>query len=170
MSLRATSFSTLSLLTGITLLTGCSVGPEYHQPEVPQPPSYKEAGNWKKGEPQDTISKGDWYTVFHDSELTGLVHQAEKANQNLRAAVSRVSEARAVARQAEADFYPTLDFEGNGSRQRTSPNNGQLQAESGGSIPGVGKTSKAYTFNSATVVPFDLSYELDIWGRIRRAF
>ncbi len=160
-----------SLLIGIALLTGCSVGPDYVPPDVPQPTSYKEKegdqnmGNWKEAAPRDAISKGDWYKVFHDARLNALEAQAQQANQNLRAAVARVSEARAVARQTEADFFPTLDFEGSGSRQRTSPNNGQLQAES---TPGHG--AAAYTFNSATVVPFDLSYEVDIWGKVRRAF
>jgi multidrug efflux system outer membrane protein len=148
---------------GIALLSGCAVGPDYHQPEVARPAGYKEGGNWKKGEPQDTISKGNWYVIFHDSRLNELEARAQTANQNLRAAVARVSEARALARQAEADFYPSIDFSGTGQRQRTSPHNGQLMAESGGA-------TQAFTFNSTTVVPFDLSYELDIWGRLRRAF
>ena len=156
----------LTPLVGIALLSGCSVGPDYHQPDVAQPVSYKEAGTWKKGEPRDDISKGSWYTVFHDPKLNELESEAQQANQNLRAAVARVSEARAVARQSEADFYPSIDFTADGSRQRTSPNNGQLLAQAG-SIPG---GSRPYTFNSATVVPFDLSYEVDIWGKIRRAF
>jgi multidrug efflux system outer membrane protein len=165
----ARSRSSFVLLGGVIFLSGCSVGPNYTPPEVAQPVSYKEAGNWKKGEPRDDISKGNWYTIFHDPKLNELESEAQDANQNLRAAVARVSEARAVARQAEADFYPSIDFEADGSRQRTSPNNGQLQAETGGGGPN-GGGARAYTFNSATVVPFDLSYELDIWGRIRRAF
>jgi multidrug efflux system outer membrane protein len=147
------------------------VGPDYVQPSVAQPAGsketpagYKENGNWKAGDPRDTISKGDWYTIFHDAKLNDLEKQAERANQNLRAAVARVSESRALARQAEADFYPTLDFQGSGERERTSPNNGQLLAESGG------QPTHGFTFNSATVVPFDLSYEVDIWGKVRRAF
>jgi multidrug efflux system outer membrane protein len=152
------------------LLSGCSVGPNYVPPSVAQPAAYKETpqsfkenGNWKQGDPRDDISKGNWYTVFHDPKLNELEEQAERANQNLRAAVARVSESRAVARQAEADFFPTLDFQGSGERERTSPNNGQLLAQSGGQ-------GRPYTFNSATVVPFDLSYEVDIWGKVRRAF
>jgi multidrug efflux system outer membrane protein len=153
----------LVLTAGIALLTGCSVGPDYVQPSVPQASAYKESGPWKKAEPRDDISKGDWYAVFHDPKLNELEARAEFSSQTLRAAVARVSEARAVARQSEANFFPTLDFQGNGSRQRTSPNNGQIAAQTH-------DQGAPYTLNSATVVPFDLSYEVDIWGKVRRAF
>src|SRR5271170_330023 len=159
MSKRASRSRSLAITAGIALLTGCSVGPDYVQPTVPQAAAYKESGPWKKAQPRDDISKGDWYTVFHDPKLNELEAQAEASNQTLRVAMAKVSEARALARQAEANFFPMLDFEGTGSRQRTSPNNGQLDAQTGGQ-------GMPYTFNSATVVPFDLSYEVDLWGKI----
>jgi multidrug efflux system outer membrane protein len=178
--------SAFALAGGIALLSGCSVGPNYVQPAVAQPASYKETpSSWTKGAPRDDISKGNWYAVFHDPKLNDLEEQAERANQNLRAAVARVSESRALARQTEAAFYPTLDFQATGERERTSPNNGQSVASEGhgetGTIEGAGggapstltlpgASSKAETFTSATVVPFDLSYEVDIWGKVRRAF
>jgi len=164
MSKHASRSSALALTSAIALLTGCSVGPNYVQPTVPQPAAYKESGPWKKAQPRDDISKGDWYTVFHDSKLNELEAEAEAANQTLRVAVAKVSEARAVARQTEANFFPSIDFEGTGSRQRTSPNNGQLVAQSQGA------PTSPFTFNSATVVPFDLSYEVDVWGKVRRGF
>ena len=161
-------------LTSLALLAGCTVGPDYVPPAAPQTSAYKETtGKWKKAEPQEAVARGNWYSVFHDAKLDELEAQAFHSNQTLREAVARVTEARAVARESEADFYPTIDFDASGSRQRTSPNNGQLQAETGGSsgIPGGGGGgAKAYTFNSATVTPFDLSYELDLWGQVRRAF
>ena len=151
----------------LLLLAGCSVGPDYVPPAVPETPTYKESmGKWKKAEPRDAVARGNWYSVFHDPELNKLEAQAQVGDQNLRAAVARVSEARAVAREAEADFFPTIDFEADGSRQRTSPNNGAQVAQTSGS----GIPSSSYTYNSATVVPFDLSYEVDIWGRVRREF
>jgi multidrug efflux system outer membrane protein len=163
MSKHASRSSAFALTAGIALLTGCSVGPNYVQPTTPTSAAYKETGPWKKAEPRDDISKGDWYTVFRDPKLNDLEAQAQTANQTLRAAVAKVSEARAVARQSEAQFFPAINFEGSGSRQRTSPNNGQIAAQTH-------DQGSPYTFNSATVVPFDLSYELDIWGKIRRAF
>jgi multidrug efflux system outer membrane protein len=147
----------------ILLLPGCAVGPDYVAPTVAEVASYKESGPWKQANPRDDISKGDWYKVFHDPKLNALEEQAFSGNQTLRAAVARVSESRAAARQSEAAFFPELDFQGSGSRQRTSPNNGSIQAQSGG-------FASAHTFDSATVIPFDLSYEVDLWGRIRRSF
>src|ERR1700678_3357909 len=116
MSKHASRSPFLVLIASVILLTGCSVGPDYVQPSVPQASAYKESGPWKKAEPRDDISKGDWYTVFHDPKLNELEAEAQTSSQTLRAAVARVSEARAVARQTEANFFPTLDFEGTGFR------------------------------------------------------
>ncbi len=164
MSSRFASLPSAGLISVLALLTGCSVGPDYVQPTVPQPVSYKEAGKWKKADPRDDISKGNWYSVFHDEKLNELESKALVSNQNLRAAIAQVSTARAIARETEAAFFPTVDFTAAGSRQRTSPNDGQLMAQSP-----TGST-KSSIFNSATVVPFDLSYEVDIWGKVRRSF
>jgi multidrug efflux system outer membrane protein len=150
----------------LALLAGCSVGPDYVPPNVPSTPEYKGSmGKWKKAEPREAVARGNWYSVFHDPVLDRIELEAQVQNQNLRAAVARVSEARAVAREAEADFYPTIDFEGSGERQRVSPNDGATDAEASSS----GFPVQAHTFNSATL-PFDLSYEVDIWGRVRREF
>src|SRR5271170_3135925 len=121
MSKRASRSPAFALTASIALLTGCTVGPDYVQPTVPQAAAYKETGPWKKAQPRDDISKGDWYTVFHDSKLNELEAQAQTASQTLQAAIARVSESRAFARQAEAQFFPTVNFEADGSRQRTSP-------------------------------------------------
>ncbi len=162
-----TIFVPIGFLSLAALLAGCSVGPDYVPPNVPSTPTYKEAmGNWKKAEPQDTISRGNWYTIFHDPKLNELEAQAQTQNQNLRAAVARVSESRAVAREAEASFFPYITFDASGARQSTSPNNGLTATES--QVNGL--PANRYTYNEATVVPFDLSYEVDIWGRVRREF
>jgi multidrug efflux system outer membrane protein len=155
---------TAALLTGggILLLTGCAVGPDYVPPTVDEVAKYKEAAPWKTADPRDDISKGDWYKVFHDETLNELEAKAVTSSQTLRAAIARVSESRALARQDEAGFFPSLDLDPTGAREHTSPNNGELRAQSNG-------TSRSLTFNTATV-PFDLSYEVDLWGRVRRAF
>jgi multidrug efflux system outer membrane protein len=155
--------SLIGVASSLVLLTGCSVGPDYVKPTVEQPIDYKEAGKWKKAEPRDDISKGNWYTVFHDKELNDLEAKAVTANQNLRAAIARVSESRAIARETEAGFFPTVNFEASGTRNTSSPYDGQTMAQLGGVGPRT-------FYTSATVVPFDLSYEVDIWGKVRRSF
>src|SRR5271166_4747861 len=111
-----------ALFAGALLLTGCTVGPDYVQPTVAQPASYSESSPWKQAEPRDDISKGDWYKVFHDPKLEELEAQATVSSQTLKAAIARVSEARDLARQTEAAFFPTIDFDAAGGRQRLSPN------------------------------------------------
>ena len=165
---RGSSLLPIGSVAVLALLTGCTVGPDYVPPSAPDAPAYKEAsaGKWKKAEPQDAIARGNWYKIFHDPKLDELEAKAQSSNQNLRAAVARVTEARAVAREAEADFYPTIGFDATGGRQRTSPNDGQLAAQTAGT----GANARATTFNTATVTPFDLSYEVDLWGQVRRSF
>src|SRR5262249_31776194 len=150
--------SALFLLASWSAYAGwLTVGPDYKQPTNFNPSTYKaeELGNWKVGSPLDNVPKGAWWEVFEDPELNGLESEAIQANQNLKATVARVQQARAVARVARADLMPSVNFEPSFIRQRYSPN----QNPSFGSI----------TANSFSV-PLDLSYEIDLWGRVRRGF
>src|SRR6185369_8601233 len=103
----------------------------------------------------DNAPKGAWWEIFGDSTLNELEYQAVGANQELKAAVARVDQARATARVARSEFLPNLNFDPSFTRQRFSPN----QDPSFGAI----------TANNISV-PLDLSYEIDIWGRVRRSF
>jgi multidrug efflux system outer membrane protein len=134
-----------------------TVGPDYKRPTNSQPSSYKatELGSWKEGQPLENVPKGNWWEVFQDPELNHLETFALESNQELRAAIARVTQARASARVARADLLPTLTLAPSYERQRYSPN----QNPSFGPIT-------ANTFS----VPLDLSYEIDIWGRVRRGF
>jgi multidrug efflux system outer membrane protein len=134
-----------------------TVGPDYKRPTNSLPSAYKatELGSWKEGQPLENVPKGNWWEVFQDSELDHLETLALESNQELRAAIARVTQARASARVARADLLPTLTLAPSYERQRYSPN----QNPSFGPIT-------ANTFS----VPLDLSYEIDIWGRVRRGF
>ena len=133
------------------------VGPDYKRPTNAVPSAYKaaELGAWKEGRPLDNLPKGNWWEIFLDSDLNDLEAHALQSNQNLKAALARVTEARATARVARADLLPTISFDPSYTRQRYSPN----QNPSFGNIT-------ANTFS----VPLDLSYEIDLWGRVRRGF
>jgi len=133
------------------------VGPDYHPPTNEVPAAYKSAnlGQWKEGAPLDNVPKGAWWQIFGDSGLNDLEAQALAANQDLRAAVARVDQARATARVARADLMPSLYFNPSYERQRYTPNEN----------PSFG-TLTANTWQT----PLDLSYEVDLWGRVRRGF
>jgi len=134
-----------------------TVGPDYKQPTNFVPASYKaEAlGSWKEGRPLDNVPKGDWWEIFGDEVLNDLELRAANANQELKAAVARVDQARATARVARGDLLPSLNLDPGFNRQRISPN----QQPSFGPLT-------ANTFRA----PLDLSYEIDLWGRVRRGF
>lgn len=134
-----------------------TVGPDYKRPTNSLPSEYKaaELGSWKEGRPLENVPKGSWWEVFQDTELNELERLALESNQELKAAMARVAQARATARVARADLLPTLTLAPSYERQRYSPN----QDPSFGNI-----TANTFT------VPLDLSYEIDIWGKVRRGF
>jgi multidrug efflux system outer membrane protein len=151
---RSLAFLGISLL-----LAGCAVGPDYKRPPVETPPSYKEAGPWKEAAPRDAIAKGDWWRIFGDDELDGLEKRAAASNQNLRAAAARVAEARGTARIAEADFFPNITLDPTAQEVHVTRNE----------LKPPGTNFASYTGTSYQV-PLDLSYEVDLWGRVRRSF
>ncbi len=142
----------------LLVLAGCAVGPDYQRPATTEAPAQYKAealGSWKQGEPLDNLPKGRWWEIFGDTNLNALEARAVSANQELKAAMARVDQARAVARVTRSELLPHLDFNPSYTRQRYSPN----AAPSFGSL----------TANSFST-PLDLSYEVDLWGRVRRGF
>ena len=137
-------------------LSGCAVGPNYHTPVTQIPPAYKEAAGWKPAQPNDQNLGGDWWTLFQDPQLNALELQVNVSNQNLKAAEAQYREARAALRYDRADLYPTVAADPSASRTRTSSN----------------RPPPSSIFNGITdndfVLPFDLSYQADVWGRVRR--
>jgi len=132
------------------------VGPDYKAPTNSVPSTYKAAefGNWKEGKPSDAIGKGAWWEVFNDPTLNELQQRATNANQDLKAAFARVEQARSTARMSRAELLPDLYANPSINRQRYSPN----QQPSFGAL------------TATTVrVPLDFSYEIDLWGRVRRS-
>ena len=152
---KASSWEILLALAALQL-SGCTVGPNYHAPVIQAPPAYKEADNWKPAEPNDQNLGGSWWTVFQDPQLDALEVQVDVSNQNLKAAEAQYQEARAVLRYSRADYYPTVTAGLSASRARTSANR-----------PPPNSILNGVTDNDF-VFPFDLSYEADVWGRVRR--
>jgi NodT family efflux transporter outer membrane factor (OMF) lipoprotein len=137
-------------------LSGCTVGPNYHTPPVESPPAYKEVGDWKPAQPNDQNLGGDWWKIFQDPQLDALELQVNVSNQNLKAAEAQYQQARAILRYFRADYYPTLTVGPSASRTHVSSHRPPLTSIFDG-----------ITYNDF-VLPFDLSYQLDVWGKVRR--
>ena len=140
---------------GIVLIEGCSIGPKYTKPVAQIPPSYKEMGNWKPAEPSDAARKDNWWEIFNDPELNMLEDKLTVSNQTLRAAQDHFLQARAAVKFSRAGEFPQVTAGGFASRQRSSS-----------SRPLRGPTSP--TNYSDFIVSGDISYEADVWGRVRK--
>jgi NodT family efflux transporter outer membrane factor (OMF) lipoprotein len=150
--------ATLSAIAGSMLfLSGCLVGPKYVQPTVPPPPpAYKEMpSNWSHASPQDQLPKGKWWEIYSDQQLNSLEEMIAVSNQNLKVAYQEYMSARDLVRQARSQLFPTVAVNPSGSRIQLSKNR---------PFAGVLATNQY----SDIVLPADLSYEVDLWGQVRR--
>src|SRR6266700_3866008 len=137
-------------------LSGCAVGPKYHPPAVETPAAYKELGNWKPAQPNDQNLGGTWWTIFQDPQLDGLELEVNVSNQHLRAAEAQFRQARAALRYNRSDYYPTVTAGLSATRTRVSSNR-----------PPPSSLFDGITYNDFAL-PFDISYQADVWGRVRR--
>ncbi|MCU1260755.1 MAG: Heavy metal efflux outer membrane protein CzcC family [Bryobacterales bacterium] len=152
-------------------LTGCSVGPKYHPPVTQAPPSYKEsptqfkeAEGWKVAQPSDAMLRGKWWEIFKDPELNALEDQLNINNQNIKLFFENFMQARALVREARAQYFPTVAAVPSYSRSLSSSNLGSSHTVTGG-ITGIASNSgQRSTFVS---LPLDVSWQPDLWGKIR---
>jgi multidrug efflux system outer membrane protein len=158
------------------LVPSCTVGPNYRRPDQNMPATFRS--------PTTQAAPGalgrDWWRLFGDPTLDQLVHDARQANTDVRAATARVAQARAAARVTGSAFYPVITFDPSITRARTPSTGNPAFATTGtGTGTGTGTTtgSGSSTQRGAggrTVtnvrLPFDLTYEVDIWGRVRRSY
>ena len=132
-------------------LAGCMLGPNYHRPSVDVPPAYR----YEPAGSRDTANTA-WWQQFRDPVLDGLIADALVHNLSVRIAAANVEQAAAVLTQAKAPLYPQVNAGGNGTRERGS--------ETGATpIP-------SYIPNPQTSYQIlaGASWEIDLWGRIRR--
>lgn len=146
----------IARLTPIALalaLTGCAIGPDFFRPAAPLPTSYSEALPERASAAVDPR----WWTLFEDATLNNLVDQALVNNADLRQAVARVEQAEAAAREVGGAIFPEIDVSGSSTNSKSSTKTSTYKA---GFSPGIlHDRSLALT----------TSYELDVWGRVRRA-
>ena len=171
--------SKLLLTATVTLLAGCRVGPKYVKPVTPPPPAFKEAqpaayhsvlpGTWSPADPKDAALKGKWWEIFNEPELNGLEDQVNLNNQNIAQYFQNFMAARAIVREYKAQRYPTVTAQPSYSRQRTPGtlrNAVATTASSGGTTGTSGVASTGGTTSTVLNLPFDVSWQPDLWGRI----
>jgi NodT family efflux transporter outer membrane factor (OMF) lipoprotein len=130
----------------LSLLSACAVGPNYHRPAFEAMASYKESADWKPSEPADAMSRGPWWAIFKDDELSALEAKIALNNQNVLAAAAAVDQARALVDQAKAGFWPSI-----------------------GAAVGVQKGATGNLPAQTTVAASaSVNWTVDIWGQIRR--
>lgn len=150
-------FTRLSAVLSLALC-GCAVGPRYKRPTAQVPVTWKGQNPWQTAAPRDGIPKGAWWQLFHDDELNRLERELLQANQSLAAATDRLSQARSLAHVASSAYFPQATINPSGERVRLSGNR-PLSGSSGPLSP---------VTQSDFVLPFSVSYEADLFGRVRR--
>jgi NodT family efflux transporter outer membrane factor (OMF) lipoprotein len=154
---RAVRWSTFLLaLATISFgwLTGCTVGPNYVKPSVEVPTTYKENAGWQVAQPQDAVLRGKWWEMFSDPQLNAFEEQVEVSNQNVAVAEAQFRQARAFVQQARAAYFPTVTV---GVGVHNSSLSTTIARSAGSRF-----SSMLYS------LPVDVSWEIDVWGRIHR--
>ncbi|HEV3019859.1 MAG TPA: efflux transporter outer membrane subunit [Burkholderiaceae bacterium] len=149
--------SALSPLAGLPvalLLAACAVGPDYVRPAMQLPVGYKEDPNWKPAQPSDDKMPSAWWKVFDDGQLDTFALEVATANQDVRVAEANYRQADALARQAFDTLFPVVNL--NASSVRSQGSSGSTASRS----------ARPTTFNSITL---STSWELDLWGGLRRS-
>ncbi len=133
------------------MATGCAVGPNYTPPVATAPESWVQRDSTLVSSASPVVR--DWWSTFNDPVLNALVERAIQENHDLRIAAARVREARAQRGVAASELGPKVDATGAGSRSRASENFGQQFGD-----------PETNDFQAG----FDMTWELDFWGRVRR--
>ncbi|MHA6203472.1 efflux transporter outer membrane subunit [Dyella soli] len=152
MSTSSLRLRAIGVALAVSLLGACDLAPKDARPTLPPVEAYKEIGDWAMAQPGGGLPQDHWWHVFHDASLDKLEEQATQANQDIQVAMARFDEARADARVAQADYYPTVNATGSATRNHLSASVAD---------PARNRTFKQYETG------FDLNYEIDLWGRVR---
>ena len=152
-----------ALLCGTLFLPGCVVGPHYHRPSVDTPGTFKEVtpddlkkmDGWKVAQPQDSALHDKWWGIFGDPQLNALEGQVSINNQNVAAAFANFMAARAIVREARAQYFPTVSVAPGITYQHQPSSSGIAPSAAAGA-----------TFTEYSL-PFDASWTPDLFGRVR---
>jgi NodT family efflux transporter outer membrane factor (OMF) lipoprotein len=142
------------------------VGPKYKKPTAPVPTAFKEPppAGWKEAQPSDERIRGNWWALYGDPALNALEEQVAINNQNVLAAEANYRVAKAQVRVARSALFPTVgtspSITASGSGSRGATTNTTTGTTTGSVNGGV---------NTRYILPIDVSWQLDVWGAIRRS-
>src|SRR5258707_10210308 len=154
------------LLLALCGFIGCNVGPKYLRPVVPAPPAFKELGTqqaddgstWKIAQPQDGTLRGKWWEIYQEPELNALEDKLNVSNQNIAQSYDNFMAARAQVQQARSNYYPTVSVGASYARNRSSQSQGVAS-----------RLSNANPNSNLFNLPLKVSWEPDLWGRVRNS-
>jgi outer membrane protein, multidrug efflux system len=147
------SLSVISCLAVAALLGGCAIGPNYKRPAVAEPPTFRGQATTEAA----SFADAPWWDTFHDATLQALIQEALRNNYDVGIAAARVQEARAGVRVARSELFPSVDYGATAGRARLPL--GGLNLPSG----------TDHRTDDVFVGTMSMSWELDIWGRVRRS-
>lgn len=142
----------------LTMLAACTVGPDYKRPVAETPPDWQTDSYWRVGEPSHAPLALDWWTSYDDATLNTLETQALAQNQTLAAAVAHYEQARATLAQTSSLALPEVDLGAQADRLRVSKNR---------PVTSYNTPVMSTVQNDIKLAP-SVSYDLDLFGRIRR--
>lgn len=150
----------IAICAAMTALSGCSVGPDYKRPDAPMTETFKPTPEWKIAEPVDDVSKGEWWKIYRDPVLDGLMTEVAINNQNVAVYVARVRQAQALVSGANAARYPSIGFSGQGGRTGSGTGTSNLVNPDGSINDG--------QINNMVNFQLGVNWDSDIWGKLRR--
>ena len=139
------------------IASGCAVGPDYVRPTVDTPAQFKEAHRWAKARPGDALPRGAWWTVYGDAVLDALMRRLNVSNQTIAQAAAQYRYSQALVGAARAAYFPSLNAAASATRSHGGAARGTVQGAQ--TAPGTA------TLDSAAI---DATWEIDLWGRLRR--
>lgn len=154
----------------LLVVSGCVVGPKYHPPAPPAPAAvYKESptdsndgAGWTVAQPADAKLRGKWWEIFNDPELNALEDQLDINNQNIKQFFENFMAARAIVREARAQYFPTISVVPSFNRSRTSGNLSATPVNTSGT-----GTAAKQLQSTVYSLPLEASWEPDLWGKVR---
>ena len=140
----------------LAMLSACTLSPDYHRPQAPEPVAFKYAEGWTQANPSDALARGAWWELYGDAQLNGLVEQLNTGNQTVAQYEAQYRQAQTLVRSARASLFPSLDLSAGKTR----------------SSQGTGSSSSSLSNNSSGIrdtysTQLGVSWEADLWGKLR---